>query len=113
MDVTNLLEPIGQSSTGNAFTFDPATGNWVFTLGTKAFTAAGIYTVTAKAGDTSYLDDGTALRYQDWGQKRGSQYRWGTRTSDGGSLCFGLHLPQIVWLLDHMLVHCLDGTIRR
>jgi hypothetical protein len=53
-DVTKLLEPIGQSSDGNTFDFDAGTGRWVFNLGTKPFSAAGTYTVTAKAGDSSY-----------------------------------------------------------
>ena len=54
VDATNLLEPIGQSSDGNTFNFDVGTGRWVFNLGSKAFSAAGTYTVTAEAGDTGY-----------------------------------------------------------
>jgi len=54
VDVTGLLEPVGQSSDGNTFSFDAGTGRWVFNLGSKPFSAAGTYTVTAKAGDTSY-----------------------------------------------------------
>lgn len=55
VDVTTLLEPVGQSSEGNAFTFDVSTGHWVFNLGTKPFSSAGTYTVTAKSADTSYV----------------------------------------------------------
>ena len=54
VDVTDLLEPVGQSSQGNSFNFDAGTGSWVFNLGTKPYSAAGTYTVTAEAGDSSY-----------------------------------------------------------
>lgn len=55
VDVTNQLEPVGQSSDGNAFTYDSAAGQWVFRLGTRPYTAAGTYTVTVAAGDTNYV----------------------------------------------------------
>lgn len=54
-DVTDQLEPLGQSSDGNQFRFDVATGQWVFNLGTKPFGAGGTYTVTVAPGDTSYF----------------------------------------------------------
>ena len=54
VDVTDQLAPLGQSSDGNEFRFDPLAGHWVYNLGTKPFTAAGTYTVTVAAGDTSY-----------------------------------------------------------
>lgn len=59
VDVTNELLPVGQSSEGNSFAFDPASGLWTFNLGTKAFTAPGTYTVTAASGATSYVIDPT------------------------------------------------------
>jgi len=54
VDVTDQLDPLGQSSEGNEFRFDPSAGHWVFNLGTKPFSAPGTYTVTAAPGDTSY-----------------------------------------------------------
>jgi hypothetical protein len=54
VDVTNQLEPIGQASEGNQFTFDASTDQWVFKLGTRPFKAAGTYTVTVAPGDMSY-----------------------------------------------------------
>lgn len=59
VDVTDELLPVGHSSDGNAFAFDPASGRWTFNLGTNAFTAPGTYTVTATAGDASYVIDPT------------------------------------------------------
>lgn len=54
VDVTDQLEPLGQSSDGNEFRYDPAAGQWIFNFGTKVFSAAGTYTVSVKPGDTSY-----------------------------------------------------------
>ena len=54
VDVTAQLEPVGQSSEGNSFTFDAADGRWVFNLGTKPYSAAGTYTVTVAPADTTY-----------------------------------------------------------
>ena len=59
VDVTDLLEPIGKSSDGNAFVYDPATGEWHLNLSTKPFTAAGTYVVTVTAGSSSYEVDPT------------------------------------------------------
>ena len=53
VDVTDDLEALGQSSEGNAFSY-ALSGQWIFRLGTKPFKAAGTYTVTAAAGDTTY-----------------------------------------------------------
>ena len=53
-DVTNQLDPVGQSSVGNEFSYNPAAEHWIINLGTKPFTAAGTYTVTVAPGDTSY-----------------------------------------------------------
>jgi len=54
VDNTALLEPVGQSSSGNQFNFDPATQTWWFNLATTPFTATGTYTVTLRAGDSTY-----------------------------------------------------------
>lgn len=55
MDVTSQLEPLGSANEGNQFRFDVVTGQWVFNLGTKPFTAAGTYTVKVAPGDTNYI----------------------------------------------------------
>ncbi len=54
VDNTALLDPLGQSSSGNQFNFDPTTGSWWFNLATTPFTASGTYTVTLQSGDASY-----------------------------------------------------------
>jgi hypothetical protein len=61
VDITDQLEPVSQSSEGNVFAFDPAAGQWVFHLGTKPFKAAGTYTVTVAAGDTTYSISPTCM----------------------------------------------------
>jgi hypothetical protein len=60
-DVTSELLPLGQSDTGNQFRFDVSSNQWIYNLGTKPFTAAGTYTVTAVPGDTSYLISPTCI----------------------------------------------------
>jgi hypothetical protein len=50
-DDTSLLEPLGSSSSGNQFSFDPTTNTWWFNLSTQPFTASGTYTVTLQSGD--------------------------------------------------------------
>ena len=54
-DETSSLDPIGQSSTGNQFNFDPTSETWWFNLGTSQYTAPGTYTVSLQSGDTQYL----------------------------------------------------------
>jgi hypothetical protein len=54
VDNTALLNPLGQSSSGNQFNFDPATGTWWFNLATTPFAASGTYTVSLQSGDASY-----------------------------------------------------------
>ena len=61
VDITGQLEPVSQASEGNVFAFDPAAGQWVFHLGTKPFKAAGTYTVTVAAGDTTYSISPTCM----------------------------------------------------
>jgi hypothetical protein len=55
VDKTASLDPLGKSSSGNLFNFDPTTGTWWFNLATTPFTASGTYTVTLQSGDPSYL----------------------------------------------------------
>lgn len=47
------LEAVGAANDDNQFRFDPDTGEWIFNLGTKNFTAKGFYTVSAVSGDDS------------------------------------------------------------
>jgi hypothetical protein len=54
VDNTALLDPLGQSSSGNQFNFDPTTETWWFNLATTPFAASGTYTVTLQSGDASY-----------------------------------------------------------
>jgi hypothetical protein len=51
------LVPPGLSDDGNAFRYDPVAQLWILNLATKQFKAAGNYTVTVKAGDSSYVID--------------------------------------------------------
>jgi hypothetical protein len=55
VDVT--VELVGESaaSNGNAFVYDPVTGQWGLNLSTKNQTAAGTYTVTVKPGSDAYI----------------------------------------------------------
>lgn len=53
IDESALLNPLGQSSSGNQFSFDPTTQIWWFNLATTNFSAQGTYTVTLQSGDTS------------------------------------------------------------
>jgi hypothetical protein len=50
VDVTDQLEPVGQSSEGNQFSYALAAGDWVFNLGTKPYKAARTYSVTVAPG---------------------------------------------------------------
>ena len=60
VDQTSLLVPVGQSSTGNQFSFDASTGSWQFNLGTTPFTAAGTYTVSVQSGNASQYQVGNS-----------------------------------------------------
>jgi hypothetical protein len=53
VDDTSLLDPLGQSSSGNQFNFDTTANNWWFNLSSTPFTASGTYTVTLQSGDTT------------------------------------------------------------
>jgi len=53
VDDTALLDPLGDSSSGNTFNFDPTTGTWFFNLSTAPYTASGTYTVTLQTRDSS------------------------------------------------------------
>jgi len=53
VDDSALLIPLGSSTSGNQFNFDPATGTWWFNLSTGPFTASGTYTVTMQSGDVT------------------------------------------------------------
>lgn len=53
VDVTASLASVGQSSTGNQFSFDATSGNWWFNLDSTPYAAAGTYTVTLKSGDAT------------------------------------------------------------
>ena len=50
---TALLDPVGDSTAGNAFFYDSTTQTWQFNLGSGAFTSAGTYNVTAVSGDVT------------------------------------------------------------
>lgn len=54
VDVTDQLEPVGKSSDGNMFVYNPASGEWQLNLGTKPFSAAGRYIISARAGSSAY-----------------------------------------------------------
>jgi hypothetical protein len=51
------LVPPGLADDGNEFRFDPVEGLWIINLATKQFTASGQYTITAVAGDLTYVID--------------------------------------------------------
>ncbi len=53
VDEISLLDPLGQSSSGNQFNFDPSTNTWWLNLSTAPFSASGTYTVTLQSGDTT------------------------------------------------------------
>jgi hypothetical protein len=53
VDETALLDPIGQSSPGNAFVYDPTTQTWQFNLDSGPFSVTGTYTVSAVSGDAT------------------------------------------------------------
>jgi hypothetical protein len=53
VDESSLLDPLGQSSSGNQFNFDATTGTWWFNLATTPFAASGTYTVTLQPGDST------------------------------------------------------------
>ena len=53
MDETSLLDPVGQSSSGKQFNFDPSVSMWWFILSTGPFSASGTYTMTLQSGDTT------------------------------------------------------------
>lgn len=54
VNVTNELDPLGQSSSGNVFNFDSTSNTWWFNLATSPFTASGTYTVTLQSGDVNH-----------------------------------------------------------
>lgn len=55
---TDDLLPLGSANDNNLFRFDLDSGQWVYNLGTKKFTAAGTYTVMIASGDnTEYTID--------------------------------------------------------
>ena len=51
-DTEDLL-PLGSANDDNIFRFDLDSGQWIYNLGTKLFTAAGTYIVMVASGDTS------------------------------------------------------------
>jgi hypothetical protein len=53
VNVTDELDPLGQSSSGNVFNFDTTSNTWRFNLATSPFTASGTYTVTLQSGDVN------------------------------------------------------------
>lgn len=53
VDETNVLDPLGQSSSGNVFNFDTTSNTWWFNLATSPFTASGTYTVTLQSGNVN------------------------------------------------------------
>jgi len=48
---THDLLPLGSANDDNLFRFDPDSGQWVYNLGTKLFTATGTYTVMVTSGE--------------------------------------------------------------
>ena len=52
-DETSLLDPVGQSSTGNQFNFDSTAGDWWFNLSSTPIASSGTYTVTMQSGDVT------------------------------------------------------------
>ena len=57
------LVPPGLSDNGNAFRYDPLGQVWIINLATKQFTAQGLYTVTVKPGDDSYVIEGCSQTF--------------------------------------------------
>jgi hypothetical protein len=53
IDDTALLDPLGQSSSGNQFNFDTTANTWWFNLASTPFAASGTYTVTLQSGDAT------------------------------------------------------------
>ena len=56
------LLPTGGANTDNIFRFENS--KWIYNLGTKQFSAPGIYTVKAVAGDGSYIIDGCMQTFE-------------------------------------------------
>ena len=52
IQATPLL-PLGSANDDNIFRFDLDSGQWIYNLGTKLFTAPGTYTVMVSSGDAS------------------------------------------------------------
>jgi len=48
---TDDLLPLGSANDDNIFRFDPDSGQWIYNLGTKQFTAPGTYMVIVTSGD--------------------------------------------------------------
>jgi len=55
------LVPPGLSDDGNSFRYDGQ--QWIINLATKQFTSSGLYTVTVKAGDDSYVVEGCSQTF--------------------------------------------------
>lgn len=53
VDDTSLLDPIGQSSSGNSFSYNATAQTWQYNLSSSPFTASGTYTVTVSTGDAT------------------------------------------------------------
>jgi hypothetical protein len=53
VDETSLLDAVGQSSSGNSFTYNATTQTWQYNMATTPFTAAGTYTVTVNSADAT------------------------------------------------------------
>ncbi len=53
VDETSLLDPIGQSSNGNSFSYNSTTQTWQYNLSSSPFSASGTYTVTVTTGDAT------------------------------------------------------------
>ena len=54
---TDDLLPKGNANEDNVFRFDDSENKWVYNLGTKQFSAPGVYTVKPVAGDDTYTID--------------------------------------------------------
>lgn len=58
VDVTDEALPVGESSAGNSFVYDPSTERWRFNLSTENYSAIGTYRISLKSGDiTEYAVD--------------------------------------------------------
>ena len=62
-DVTDALLPTGQANDDNVFRFDLDEGKFIYNLSSKPYQAAGNYTVTAVAGDSSYELEGCSQTF--------------------------------------------------